>query len=74
MINEGVISIDDLSAIMSMDVKDLEIALTTIDNFQSEKNYLVEGYIYIKTISELDSLYPDILSNLTKPDNSQSLN
>lgn len=70
MINEGVISIEDLSAIMSINSKDLEIALTKINMSQPEKKYLLDGFIYIQVISELETLYKQIISNLPKPENS----
>ncbi|OLS29334.1 MAG: hypothetical protein HeimC2_00590, partial [Candidatus Heimdallarchaeota archaeon LC_2] len=74
MRNEGVISIEDLSAIMSIDVKDLELALTKISRSQHDNKNLIEGFIYIQNISELDSLYSQILVNLPQVNDSHSLN
>ncbi len=74
MINEGVISIEDLSAIMSVEIKDLELSLIKISVSLPEKNNLIDGFIYITTLNELESLYSEILVNLPKPENSLPLN
>ncbi|MHA2099811.1 MAG: hypothetical protein ACW99A_14130, partial [Candidatus Kariarchaeaceae archaeon] len=64
MINEGVISVNDLANIMSFNSKDLDQVLLGWKETDIKFDYYLDGYLYIKMIDELDDLHNKILEGL----------